>query len=64
VIFYESPHRLLRALKDIEDVLDDPNVFIGRELTKKFEEGVEAKASELIKYFSRKGVKGEFVVII
>jgi len=64
VIFYESPHRLLKSLKDIEEVLDDPKIFIARELTKKFEEGIEAKASELIKHFSQKGVKGEFVIIL
>ena len=64
VVFYESPHRLLKSLKDIEEVLGDPKIFIARELTKKFEEGIEAKASELIEHFSRKGVKGEFVIVL
>ena len=64
VIFYESPHRLLKSLEDFKEVLDDPKLFVGRELTKKFEEGIEAKAGELIQHFSRKGVKGEMVVIL
>ena len=63
-IFYESPHRLLKSLEDIKEILGDPKTFVGRELTKKFEEGIEAKASELIEYFSRKGVKGELVIIL
>jgi len=64
VIFYESPHRLLKSLKDFEELLDDPEIFVARELTKKFEEGIEAKASELIQHFTRKGVKGEIVLIL
>ena len=64
VIFYESPHRLLKTLKDIEEVLGDPKIFVARELTKKFEEGIEGKASELSKYFVNKGVKGEFVILL
>lgn len=64
VIFYESPHRLLKALKDVEEVLGDPLVFVARELTKKFEEGLESKASELFKHFTQKKPKGEFVLIL
>src|SRR5665213_3033588 len=37
VIFYESPHRLLKTLKDMQEVWDDPIVVVARELTKKFE---------------------------
>jgi len=64
VIFYESPHRILKALKDIEDVLDDPHVVCARELTKKFEEVKGGRASDLIKLFSSKKPKGEFVLLM
>lgn len=64
IIFYESPHRLLKTLKDIEDVLDNPEVTVARELTKKFEEIKKAQASELIAYFTRHGPKGEFVLLM
>ena len=64
IIFYESPHRLLKTLKDIQDVLDDPTVVLVRELTKKFEEVKKASASELISYFSKTRPRGEFVVLI
>ena len=63
-IFYESTHRIIKSLEDIAEVLNDPTVFLAREITKKFEEGLEAKASELIKYFSEKSPKGEFVLLI
>ena len=35
IIFYESPHRIVKSLKDIEEVMDDPVVSCARELTKK-----------------------------
>ena len=64
LIFYESPHRIVKALKDIEEVLDDPTVVCARELTKKFEEVKKNKASELVKVFENKKPKGEFVILI
>jgi 16S rRNA (cytidine1402-2'-O)-methyltransferase len=63
VIFYESPHRILKTLEDIQAVLHDPTIVCARELTKKFEEVKEGKASELIQYFSKGKAKGEFVVL-
>jgi len=64
VIFYESPHRLLKSLRDMEKILGDRLIFVARELTKKFEEGIEGSAATLIKHFTEKGVRGEFVVIL
>jgi 16S rRNA (cytidine1402-2'-O)-methyltransferase len=64
VIFYESPHRLLGCLKDIQDVLSNPPVVIAREITKKFEDVRRGRASELIRYFSAHKPKGEFVILV
>jgi len=64
IIFYESPHRIVKALADIKEVLEDPTLTVAREITKKFEEVKKAKASELIEYFSLKKPKGEFVLIL
>ncbi len=63
VIFYESPHRLLKTLKDIEEVLDDPTITVARELTKKFQEVREEKASQALNHFSEHAPKGEFVIL-
>ncbi|MBF0123623.1 MAG: rRNA (cytidine-2'-O-)-methyltransferase, partial [Candidatus Omnitrophica bacterium] len=64
VIFYESPHRIVKTLKDIEEVLGDPVIVIARELTKKFEERLEMKASALYGHFSVHKPLGEFVILI
>jgi 16S rRNA (cytidine1402-2'-O)-methyltransferase len=64
MIFYESPYRLVKSLKDIEEVLDDPIVVVARELTKKFEEIKQGSASDLAEYFGKKNVKGEIVLAI
>ena len=65
VILYESPYRLLKLLEEIEAVLnDDRQVFVGRELTKKFEELLSGTAPEIHQKFNGRNVKGECVVII
>lgn len=64
IIFYESPHRIVKCLKDIEEVLGDPSVSIAREITKKFEELKCDKASALVAHFEHKKPKGEFVVLL
>ena len=63
VIFYESPHRLLKTLKDMEEVLSDPEIVCARELTKKFEEIKKEKCSRLIEHFTKIKPKGEFVLM-
>ena len=64
IILYEAPHRLLRTLSDILEILGDRSIVICRELTKKFEEILRGSVSELLKTFSSRKVKGEFVLII
>ncbi len=64
IIFYESPHRLLKSLEDIKTVLGDPIVVVTRELTKKFEEVKKEKSSALIEHFTAHPPKGEFVILI
>ena len=63
LIFYESPHRLLKTLKDMKEVWDDPVIVVARELTKKFEEIRKDKTSLLIDHFTRHPPKGEFVLL-
>lgn len=63
IIFYESPHRLLKTLKDMQEVWDDPMIIVARELTKKFEEILKDKTSLLIEHFTHHTPKGEFVLL-
>jgi len=65
IIFYESPHRLLRFLQQIIDVFgDDRRVSVSRELTKIHEETKRGNPQELIAYFNEKNIKGEIIVVL
>ncbi|MCM8757464.1 MAG: 16S rRNA (cytidine(1402)-2'-O)-methyltransferase [Candidatus Omnitrophica bacterium] len=64
VVFYESCHRILATLKDIEEIFGEKEIVVLRELTKKFEEIKRNYVSKLIEDFSLKKPKGEFVVVI
>jgi 16S rRNA (cytidine1402-2'-O)-methyltransferase len=64
IIFYEAPHRVLKTLEDIKDVLGDPIVVYAREITKKFEEVKKDKASQLLEEFKKQKPRGEFVLIL
>jgi 16S rRNA (cytidine1402-2'-O)-methyltransferase len=64
LIFYESPHRLLRTLMDLFEVLGDRRISVVREMTKKFEEIQRGRISDLIEVFSHRKILGEFVLIL
>ena len=64
IVIYESPYRLVKALQSIEEVLENPEVVVAREITKKFEECKKGRASELIQYFLAHRPKGEFVILL
>ncbi|MBF0388411.1 MAG: 16S rRNA (cytidine(1402)-2'-O)-methyltransferase [Candidatus Omnitrophica bacterium] len=62
-IFYESPHRLLKTLKDIAEVMPEQIITVARELTKKFEERLDGPAGTLLDHFTRHKPLGEFVIL-
>ncbi|HZX75167.1 MAG TPA: 16S rRNA (cytidine(1402)-2'-O)-methyltransferase [Cyclobacteriaceae bacterium] len=65
VIFYESPHRLVKTLEMmIEFFGEERIVSVSRELTKIHEETFTAKLNEVLAHFSAKEVKGEIVMVI
>lgn len=65
VIFYESPHRIIKTLTSLVEVLDEKRrVVVGRELTKKFESLYRGSAQEVLKKLEDDEVKGEFVVVV
>jgi len=65
VVLYESPHRLLKLLDQLSEVVGDARrVSVSRELTKIYEETVRGKPSEVKEYFGKGDVKGEIVIII
>jgi len=65
IILYESPHRLLKTLDALIKYLGkDRQASISRELTKLYEETKRGSLDELYEYFSKKNIKGEFVIVI
>lgn len=65
VIFYESPHRLVKTLEQVKEFFGGERmVSVSRELSKKFEETKTDPVDELVTYFGSKEVKGEIVVVV
>lgn len=64
LIYLEAPHRLLAALKDMQEQLGDRLVAVGRELTKLHEEIFRGKLSEAVEHFSQQAPRGEFTLVI
>lgn len=67
MVFYESPHRIMKTLLRLSEVLgEDKRVSIFRELTKIHEEVVEGSAVEVLQYFvdHEDHIRGEFVVAV
>jgi 16S rRNA (cytidine1402-2'-O)-methyltransferase len=64
VVFYESPHRILKTLEDIHSVYGSREIACCREMTKKFEEIIRGTASSVSAHLQSHILKGEFVVVI
>ena len=65
VILYESPHRLVKCLTQIEEFMGaEREVCVARELTKIYEEYKRGNVDEVRKYYEKKPPKGEIVVVI
>jgi len=64
LIFFESPYRLIKTLNDMQTVLGDREAVVARELTKKFEEMIRGKLSEILSRLKKKEAKGEMVLLV
>jgi 16S rRNA (cytidine1402-2'-O)-methyltransferase len=66
MVFYESPHRIIKALESLQKFAPNKKVTIARELTKVFEQIVFGTPDEVSQYFivNSDKVRGEFVVIV
>ena len=63
VIIYESPYRILKTLKELNE-LGDFEIVVGRELTKKFETVYRGKIREIIKQLEKETPRGEYAIVI
>lgn len=64
ILFYEAPHRLKEALKDLNLILGNRRVVLARELTKKFEEFLRGTIEEAIEWVESNEIRGEFVIVV
>lgn len=65
VILYESPHRILKSLKLMEDILgEDREIVVGRELTKMHESFHRGTVGQILQEFQTVPPKGEMVILI
>ena len=65
MIFYESPHKLLKTLTQFMEYFgEERQISVSRELTKLYEETVRGTISEVMEYFTIKAPKGEFVIVV
>lgn len=65
VVFYESPHRLIKTLESLGELLDaGRRISVSRELTKIHEETATGTVAEVLAHFNKQDVKGEVVIVV
>ncbi len=64
IVFFESPHRIVKTLAVCAEVMPDRQLCVARELTKKFEEFRRGRASELLAHYEAHPPKGEITLVI
>lgn len=64
VILYESPHRIIKTLQEILDYFGDREIVIAREISKKFEEFLRGRTSQVLAKLTTSAPRGEFVVLV
>ncbi|MBB3123095.1 16S rRNA (cytidine1402-2'-O)-methyltransferase [Mesoflavibacter sabulilitoris] len=65
IIFYESPHKLIKTLTNFCEYFgEDRPVSVSRELTKLYEETIRGSAKEVLEYYTNKPPKGEIVICV
>ncbi|NLF42183.1 MAG: 16S rRNA (cytidine(1402)-2'-O)-methyltransferase, partial [Bacteroidales bacterium] len=65
MIFYESPHRLLKCLEELAQAFGpDRQASVSRELSKVHEENARGSLSQLIEHFKPANIKGEICIVV
>lgn len=62
IILYEAPHKILNTLKDLQEILEDRQIVLARELTKIHEEFIRGTINEILEKY--KEPRGEHIIII
>jgi 16S rRNA (cytidine1402-2'-O)-methyltransferase len=64
LVFFESPYRLIKSLRDMHELLGNRRAVVARELTKKFEEILRGDLATILKKLENRSVKGEITVVV
>ena len=64
IILYEAPHRLVKTLAELYEVLGNRRITLCRELTKRYETAFRSTLEELLTYYGKEEPKGECVLVI
>lgn len=65
MIFYESPHKILKTLKDIVHYFgEDRKLSVSREITKMYEETRRGTAKDVLEFYTKNPPKGEIVLVV
>lgn len=65
IIFYESPHKLIKTLTHFCEYFgEDRQISVSRELTKLYEETIRGTAKEVLEHYTNKPPKGEIVIVV
>lgn len=65
MVFYESPHRLMKSLEQFAEVFGPSRMAsVSRELSKMFEENIRGTLAELVAYYQDHPIKGEIVIVV
>lgn len=64
VVLYESPYRAMKLMTELNDLAPDRELYVGRELTKRFEESTFGLPGDILAAYEGRAIKGEWVVVI
>jgi 16S rRNA (cytidine1402-2'-O)-methyltransferase len=64
IVLYESPHRIVRTVQDLLAILGDRPAALAREITKRFEDIIRGRLSEILNDITGRSIKGEIVLIV
>ena len=65
MVFYESPHRILKTLNDLSNYFDvESQISVSRELTKLYEETFRGTIKASVEHFEKNKTMGEFVIVL
>ncbi len=64
IVFFESPHRFMKVLNELDEIMPDRELFVGRELTKQYEQLNWGTPAQIRDRYGERKVRGEFVLVL